>query len=259
MSLAATPFLVLGERRHKTLELAIATHARKWQTHWSGRDAPPEIGVDACSAHPASLWRQGATGVWAGDDGAPTLLVPEDALARLAGVPASETSVASGNHGTRLVDALEAQSVTDLAGRLGGTSIRSCYARTAHSVAEALREAGAHRAVLARIAWHEPRLIVGVVLSPASIASLLGEGARRSAAGLRPRRDGIADEIVHLRMELGVAQLSLGELRELRVGDVIVLDEELGAAGKLVVAGTGGIAARATLGRAECARAVQIC
>jgi flagellar motor switch protein FliM len=80
----------------------------------------------------------------------------------------------------------------------------------------------------------------------------------RDSSPITRRRRAVADESVRVEAMLGEAEVSLRELMQLAVGDVIVLDQPLTAAGRLALP-DGRTLAPAVLGRSGDRRAVSVC
>jgi hypothetical protein len=259
----AQPLLFLGERRRKALAERVALSARRWRQAWAAQAA--DTFEATCEAPEGAGYKEPvasvATSAWElqiGGERVAILLLPHATFAwcvhEAGGVPLDgSTSVAPASLG----DALEREVARSLL-------LEACAVESGEetSVTRAPPESLAEWSRGAR-AWKLPvRSASGrgfvLLLCAARIEMLAPARAVAAVASLAERREAVGENTVTLRALIGETRIPVGELADLALDDVLVLEQGLtdpiavycGQSAAPVVAGN--------LGRSGARRAIKI-
>jgi flagellar motor switch/type III secretory pathway protein FliN len=256
------PLLFLGDNRRQAVRARIADALRRWRQSWV-RDATDtfDVTVEAPSAEGFAAPVAGAvTHCWALELGAQrlaVLLLPHATFAwavqSTGPAPHEATSAAEGS----LADQLEREVASSLLAEIGVVDRRQPIVVSRLSA----HEIGAW-SIHAR-AWTVHARAASArgfsVLVSASRVEMLAPARMATAGGtLEPRRQAIGDNPVAVRGVIGDTSMSVTELAELAVDDVLVLDQALGEPVALVAPDSGRTIAAGSLGRAGPRRAIKL-
>lgn len=260
----AQPLLFLGDTRRSAIAARVAAAARRWRQHWvpgagetfeSTCDAPQAGGFAApVAAVATSCWALDVAG-----ERVAVLLLPHGTFAwcvleagaaslDLGGAFAMDSLAETLEHEvarsllteTCLRDAREAANVT----RLPASELPD-WSRAARAWTLALKTAGCGRGCTLLVA--AARL---EVLAPAR--------ALPRGATLGTRRDSVGENVVTLRAVVGEASMSVTELAELALDDVLVLDQHLAEPVTMIAPDSGAAVVAGNLGRAGARRAIKV-
>jgi hypothetical protein len=257
------PLLFLGERRRQALLERVAAAARRWRQAWAPQstdtfeascDAPEPGGYQAPVASVAtSAWELEIAG-----ERVATLLLPHSTFAWCVHEAGSVPLDGSASVAPRsLGDALEQEVARSLL-------LEACAAerREVASVARAPLDGLGEWSRGARAWTLHVKSAAGrgltLLVSAARIELLAPARAVVSAEALAGRRDAVGENTVTLRAQIGETRIPVGELADLALDDVLVLEQGLtdpiavycGKSAAPVVAGN--------LGRAGARRAIKI-
>lgn len=259
----AQPLLFLGDRRRAALTAGAASAARRWRQHWvpgandtfeADCEAPHAAGF---SAPVATM----ATSCWALDvagERVAVLLLPHGTLAWCV--------LESGAASLDLGAAFAADSLADqLEHEVARTLLAETCLRDSREVASVTRIANPDLAEWSRAAraWTLSLRTAGcargcALLVAASRLELLAPARKPVRGDLLARRDAVGENVVELRALVGETSMSVTELAELAVDDVLVLDQLLTEPVTLVSPGTGAAVAAGNLGRSGARRAIKV-
>jgi flagellar motor switch/type III secretory pathway protein FliN len=261
----APPLLYLGDRRRSAVITRIATASRRWRQMWSPRaDDTFEVVCDEPAAGGFSEpVASVATTCWAldvGGDRTAVLLLPHSTFAWVvhegagAQPPDSAGMPAQGS----IAGTLEHEVARTLL-----TELCAPDARESSSVARLPADSLPEWSRAAR-AWslHVKALLAGrgfcLLVSAASLEVLAPARTIPAERSLAARRDAIGENTVALRAVVGETLLSINELAELALDDVLVLDQHLSEPVSLVGAPSGTPVGAGNLGRAGTRRAIKV-
>jgi len=262
--MSAQPLLFLGDRRREALTARTAAAARRWRQHWvPGADdafdaacaAPHADGFAAPVASVAtSCWALAAAG-----DRIAVLLLPHGTFAWCV----TETGAAALDlGGSYAADSL----AEGLEHEVARTLLAEACLRDAREVATVTRIAADELADWSRgaRAWTLTLQTAGcargcTLLVAASRLEQLAQ-ARAPVRGdaLGARRDAVGENVVALRAVVGEASMSVTELAELALDDVLVLDQRLTEPVTLMSPVNGAAVAAGNLGRSGARRAIKV-
>ena len=249
------PLLLLGATRRAALRDALVSCIESWRARWSTGCDPVELSVQYEGEHTGLRASSTIALTFAsrehGDLG--VLHADADFLPSLLGVAAAVEGAGAAHGIARdfLIETMRSL-CTELAKRAQIVDVVIEPARV--SLAAKLR---ADRLAVDFRAGHGKARVV-LWLSAYAVELLAPRATpKRASPPLVRRRQAIAPEKVKLEAVLGSANVSLRELVQLAVGDVIVLDQPLTRGGHLGLP-YGRIAAQVVLGRSGARRAVSI-
>ena len=252
------PLLLLGDSARAALERSLAASVLDWyRTYAAGQlHVAPRVELAEADSHaraPGSVHYRAVP--------EPALVdfeVPVEYLAALSGLGIAEPAARGSHESGTLAEMIERTSLVRLANAIcAAAGVRVELERAT----EGLRAVGARANAALPVAnvWF-PRLRtpLRLTLSARLVGKLVPPAPRTTGPhGVVSRRIGIADATVPVEAVLGPIEVAWRELRNLRPGDVLVLEEGLAEPGRLVVRG-GAPIAPVILGRRLSARAVQI-
>jgi hypothetical protein len=261
---AVKPLLVLGDRRREALESRVAQALARWRAAWSGQAAESfALEAQEYGGEPhAGLIAGAATHCWAsgGENVDAVLLLPN---ASLSWAVSSSAGTSLGSEVT-LSDTPAESCLASLEHELVGTLFREVLGGSTGGSGPRRLSPGdvdgwARDARCWRLQAQGAGSIRGftLLLSASAIDALLPR-PRLEKASLEPRRAAVGDDRVALRAVLGDTAVSVSDLAQLAVDDVILLDQSLTDSLRLVSARSGAAVAAAQLGRAGPRRAVKL-
>jgi flagellar motor switch/type III secretory pathway protein FliN len=262
--MSTQPLLFLGDKRRSALLARIAECSRRWRQHWVPRaddvfDATSE--APAAGGYPGSVASL-ATSCWglrAADEVLAVLLLPHAtfgwAVQEQGGLAAESVATAGGDS---LAEQLEREVARTLLVEFGGVDQRTRVAVErvpAASLADWSREA---RAWILNVRALGNGRSFTVLLSAARIEALAPARNVAPPDSMASRREAIGENTVSLRAVVGEASMSVNELADLALDDVLVLDQRLGEPVTLVSPASGTAVTAGNLGRSGARRAVKI-
>ncbi|HEY6124845.1 MAG TPA: FliM/FliN family flagellar motor C-terminal domain-containing protein [Steroidobacteraceae bacterium] len=261
----APPLLFLGDRRREAVITRIAAASRRWRQMWSpGADDAFEAVCDApavggFSEPVASV----ATTCWSidvGNERTAVLLLPHSTFAWVVheGAGALPPDSAGMQAPDSVTGKLEYEVARTLLTELCAPEIREPVSVT-RLPADALPDWSRDTR-----AWslHVKAPASGrgfcLLVSAARLELLAPARAVVADKSLAARRDAIGDHTVALRAVVGETSLSINELADLALDDVLVLDQHLSEPVSLVGAPSGTPVGAGNLGRAGSRRAIKV-
>lgn len=251
----AEPLLLIGARRRAALREALVACVQSWRREWSAAADPVRVllaeeveQAGVRGAQPICLsMRSVAHGKLA------SLSADHDALAGWLGV------VAHTEHGSSGVHAIAREFQVEML-----SALCTALARRAR-IDDSIVESTAHverperrgRTLAVTIHPGAARAKTTLLLAPRFIELLLPPRAAVQASAVSRRRHALAEETVQVEAVLGDAEVSLRDLTQLAVGDVIVMELPLRAGGRLTTQ-DGRTIASIALGRCGDRRAISI-
>jgi hypothetical protein len=249
------PLLLLGTKRRAALRDALASCIESWRARWATACDPLEISVPCESEHagPRSSFTIGLTFASREHGELGLLHADADILPSLLGVlaPAETVGAAHGVAREFLIEMMRSL-CTELAKR---AQVKDVLIETARG-SQPTKPRASHLPVALRVGHGKARVVMWLsaraveLLAPPAIA-------KRATLPVTRRREAVAPERVKLEAMLGDADVSLRDLVQLAVGDVIVLDQPLSRGGHLGLP-YGRVVAQVVLGRSGGQRAVSI-
>jgi Type III flagellar switch regulator (C-ring) FliN C-term len=282
------PWLLLGERRRRSLENRVRTAAERWAAHWVAGTVTLSVAVEPAAENPTLEYGEretihfgarGKSGEWLAD-----LRVSHRLVAWAAGLGAPEFSATADLHkmsplGTsplpRLLSPLgeiELELMRGFWGTLIPQALHAPLECLDDAYAEEARRALAKHGLRAACAFGPaPGCGIQSTLSPTMVATLLAE-RRVSYVGESPpgtsplpwlqsltsRRSALAQAPVPLDCCLGSVQVPVRDLHSLQVGDVLVTDIPLDGHAELRVRNKPRSIAEGTLGEVDGRKAIKV-
>ena len=261
----AQPLLFLGDARRSAITVRMASAARRWRQQWipgaddrfdaSCEDPQAEGFAVPVAAVATSCWALEVAG-----ERTAVLLLPHTMFAWCV--------LEAGAQAPDLGGAFAADSIAEkLEQEVARTLLAETCVHDAREVARVERLATAELPEWSRAtrAWtlnlKASSCARGcTLLVAASRLELLAPSRALPRAGdaLGARRDAIGENVVALRAVVGATSMSVTELAELALDDVLVLDQHLSEPVTLVAPGTGAAVVAGSLGRAGARRAIKV-
>jgi flagellar motor switch/type III secretory pathway protein FliN len=258
------PWLLLGERRRRTLELRVQTASERWAAHWVAGTVTLSVAIEPSAKDPMlgygdrksiSFGGRGKSGEWLG-----VLGVPRRLVAWAAGLGAVEFAATDDLDEVSVSGEIELEMVREFWDLL----IPKAVAAPLECLDEALAEEAQltlakHGLRVACTLGAAPGLCIQSTLSPAAVATLLAE-RRVNYVGesLTSRRSALAQTPVTLDCCLGSVQVPVRDLHSLRIGDVLVTDLALDGQAELRVRSKPRSLAAGTIGAVEGRKAIKV-
>jgi flagellar motor switch/type III secretory pathway protein FliN len=272
------PWLLLGERRRRSLENRVRVAAERWAAHWVADTGIPSVAVEPAVENPTleygdpktiAFGARGKSGEWLAK-----LVVPHRVAAWAAGLGAVEFSATADLDEMSPLGTSPLPRLRSPGGEIELELMRGFWATLVpQSVAmdaplESLDDAYADEARLALAKrglrtlcsfGPAPGLSIQATLSPSTVATLLAE-RRGSYVGesLTSRRSAFTQAPVALDCCLGSVQVPVRDLHSLRIGDVLVTDIALDGHAELRVRNKPRPIAAGTLGEVEGRKALKV-
>jgi flagellar motor switch/type III secretory pathway protein FliN len=257
------PLLFLGEKRRQVVTERVADALRRWRQSWSEDAAAQfDVGTEAPTAEGfTSPVASVATTCWALELGAQrlaVLLLPHATFAwavQGAGTPVIDTGPAVA--ADSLAEQLEQEVATSLLSELCQVGRREPLS-VVRLASDALLEWSRGARAWTMHAKASNGRGLSVLLAASRMETLAPARAPVVDATLESRRDSIGANTVSLRGVVGETFLSMSELSELALDDVLVLDQALAEPVTLVAPDSGGRVAAGNLGRVGARRAIKV-
>lgn len=248
------PIVLLGATRRQQLTELLKQSLRDWCHEWGGSQLPHDLEVAAalCRRPGLNSGRAFAFSAATGDVPLLAIVVPMEAHHELLGLPSLRSLADTGGEATTAVvtEALRALCLRMI--RVKAADAVDVSAVQGEKLAQAWNRYGLGVTVKAG-----ERVLMRARLSPQLLLSLLPPSAHQTLEPLSSRRTAIGTEQVAVAAWLGEAEVALGELANLQVGDVILLDANVTDSGHLTLQ-DGRSVARIRLGSAAGRRAMSV-
>jgi len=258
------PWLLLGERRRRTLEHRFQTAAEGWAAQWVAGTATLSVAIEPAAKEPTlvqgdrksiSFGARGKSGEWLG-----LLAAPRHLVAWAAGLGAVEFSTTPDLDEVSVSGEIELEMMRAFWDLLTPNAVAVPLERLDEPIAEEARlRLGKQGLRMACTFGPAPGLRIQSTLSPAAVATLLAE-RRVNYVGesLTSRRSALAQTPVALDCCLGSVQVPVRDLHSLRIGDVLVTDIALDGQAELRVRSKPRSIAAGTIGAVEGRKAIRV-
>jgi flagellar motor switch/type III secretory pathway protein FliN len=254
---AVIPLMLLGDSRRRLLAEHVRASAERWRRAWAD-DPQPRLSVEISAG-------ESFAGRWSSQSGfrartaqgmTLSLFVAARCLPVIAGVrPQVSELIDRPVDPASLAGRLEEEALRHLAREILATA--RAQMASFERVPLGIRQAALAHHALASITLGEADATFSVALDPHLVAATLPpQAAFRHDERVESRRVAIAEETVAVEAMLGQTEVSIRDLAQLAVGDVIVMDELLSDSASLQIQG-GGRVGRIALGRFDGRRAAQ--
>jgi flagellar motor switch/type III secretory pathway protein FliN len=260
------PWLILGKRRRKTMADLMQNAARQWSENWIATPGASTAVAEICNsaAGPESVGRADA---WFG------VRDISGAWLALAAVPRQLAGWASGAVAAELVGTIRSQELS-LTSEIEGDLMEAFWTALTNQIGSPMGslirvDAGAlagARQSLAKESLQltcsfasKPVMNINWTLSSRIVAILLAESPT-GVDGERPtlRRVAVAEAPVTVDCRLATVELPVGDLRSLRLGDVLLTELRIDGRAEIGVRGKVGSLAEGTLGDSDGRRSIRI-
>jgi len=253
----AIPIMMLGDTRRRVLADHVRAGVERWRRSWA-EDPNSRISVEISAG-------ESFTGRWSSQSGFQAksaqgmtlyLYVAARCLPAIAGLrPLLSDGVDRPVEPASLAGHLQDEALRQLARELLGTA--RAEMASFERIPLGIRHGALARHALASITLGEAEATFSVALDPHLLAALLPPQATcKQGERIESRRVAVVEQSVAVEAVLGQTDVSILDLTQLRVGDVIVMDELLSDSGSFQVEG-GGRVGRISIGRIDGRRAVQ--
>ena len=258
------PWLLLGERRRRTLEHRVQTAAERWVAHWVAgtvtlsvvfERAAQDRRLEYGERKSISFGARGKSGEWHG-----VLGVPRRLVAWAAGLAAVEFSAIADPDEVSVSGEIELEMVREFWDLLVPKAVAAPLERLDEAIAEEAQLTLAKQGLRVACTFGPaPGLCIQSTLSPAAVATLLAERQINYVGeSLTPRRFALAQTPVALDCCLGSVQVPVRDLHSLRIGDVLVTDIALDGRAELRVRSKPRSIAAGTIGAVEGRKAIKV-
>jgi hypothetical protein len=255
----AVPFVLLGDKHCATLRLLLMQCVSTWWSGWKNSTDVIEVELrDDAAAAELKHVRTSGDYVLARDASGKSLVAvraSSEFMGALSGIPAMSSFAAAGEMAQQLrIEVLKSLCAAVLTRAKASDAVVDVLPPTQRVPATARGS----RSVCANVSLGTTKGVVTLVLMPALVELF---GLHRTAMlpqdGLSRRHAAIREECVRVEAVLGSVEVTLLDLANLAVGDVIVLDQPLGQAGHLATP-DGACITKIVLGRTGAQRAVSM-
>lgn len=253
---ATEPIVFLGASRRQRLTQWLQQACDDWRQQWSGNSQASfevEIADALCRRPSLPAARQLA---FATDGAAGHLLiaaVPAEMQCELLGVTAPRTLVEGTSETSNAVLAEALQALCQRVARAKSSEAMPAAPLAGDNLARAWSDYGLTVTVKTGV----DRVLLRLRLFPQLLLAILPNEAAKPTDVLTSRRNAIGEESVEVQAWLGDAEVTLGELAALQIGDVILLDTSVSGTGQLTLP-DGRAIAPVCLGSAAGHRAVSV-
>jgi Type III flagellar switch regulator (C-ring) FliN C-term len=221
MSDTAMPYLLLGEERTALLRARLLHAMQAWQQHWFARVAPLDLTIEPAVASPGM---SSLSVVFAASQPVLHIGASEEFVARSLGLQAM--SAPGGSSGMQAVLARSLQ--LEMLQHLGQIVLQPSGVQASFLPTEAED----FELCIDTLRWwyagfSQPHSFerLAMLIHPMIVAGLLPL-QQSVLAALNSRRAAIGSEVVEVEAWLGEVRLSLRDFTTLRVGDVLVLEDD---------------------------------
>jgi hypothetical protein len=256
-SASVTPITLLGDTRRRVLAEHVRASVERWRRSWA-EDSSSRISVEISRG-------ESFTGRWSSQSGFQAksaqgmtlhLFVAARCLPAIAGLrPLASDTADRQVDPASLAGRLEHEALGNLARELLGAARAPMV--SFERVPLGIRQAALTHHAVASITLGEAEATFSVALDPSLVAALLPpQVGFKQDERVEPRRVAVAAQSVEVEAVLGQTDVSIRDLAQLAVGDVIVMDELLSDPGSFQIEG-GERVGRISIGRFDGRRAVQ--
>jgi flagellar motor switch/type III secretory pathway protein FliN len=251
---ATEPIIFLGASRRERLTQLLQQACEDWRQQWSGNSHASfevEIADNLCRRPALPGGRQLA---FATDGAAGRLLiaaVSAEMQCEVLGVAAPRTIEGT----SETSNAVFAEALQALCQRV--VRVKSNEAMTAALAGDNLARGWGDYGLTVTVKTGVDRVLLRLRLLPQLLLAMLPSEAAKPTDVLTSRRNAIGNESVAVQAWLGDAEVTLGELAALQIGDVILLDTSVSGTGQLTLP-DGRAIAPVCLGSAAGHRAVSV-
>jgi hypothetical protein len=253
----AIPIMLLGDTRRRVLADHVRAGVERWRRSWA-EDPNSRISVEISTG-------ESFTGRWSSQSGFQAksaqgmtlyLYVAARCLPAIAGLRPLTSDVADRSvDPASLAGRLQEEALRHLAREILGAA--RVQMASFEKVPLGIRHAALVRHAVASITLGEAEATFSVALDPLLLAALLPpQVAFKQDERVESRRAAVVEQSVEVEAVLGQTDVSIRDLAQLSVGDVIVMDELLSDSGSFQVEG-GGRVGRISFGCIDGRRAVQ--
>lgn len=259
--MSVQPLLFLGERRRRALVERFAAAARRWRKAWTLSDEGFEVTCEPVTESGQAPVGAAATSAWqyeVADERVAVLLLPHGTFAWAVHEAGAQPLDGGASHPAEsLAEDLEREVARSLLVEALGTDARE-VANVSRLPADELPEWGKTARAWKLHARSSAGRTFTLLVSSARVDALAPARAVALTTALQSRRDAVGENTVGLRVVLGETAVPVGELAELSVDDVLVLDQSLTEPVSLVCGTSGAPVGAGNLGRAGAHRAIKI-
>lgn len=247
------PVVLLGASRRQRLVQLLRQAVEEWRQQWSGGSHlafEVDVAEALCRKPAASVGRAFAFSAAAGEHRLLAISVPLEAQYELLGIPAPRSIIEGGGETASAVVAEALRALCSKLARSPGVNVTALAAEKVPSV-------WGQYGLTVTVKTAGERVLLRARLFPELLVAMLPSQPVKAAEPLVSRRSAIGMEPVGVQAWLGEAEVSLGELANLQIGDVILLEANLSGAGHLALP-DGRELAQIRLGSAAGSRAVSV-
>ena len=225
--------ILLGDSRRRRLAQALEQSLDDWRQRWGGNHQSSfevEIAESLCR-RPASIGNRHLA--FSADDATGHLLVaavPVEMQSELLAVGASRITIEGAGE---IANAVFIEAMHALCLRLvraGSVENVNVTGLSGDGLGHAWQQYG-----LTVTVKNVDRVLLRMRLSPRLVLAMLPSQASKLTEALASRRTAISSEPVDVQAWLGEAEVTLGELAQLQVGEVILLDTSMTGTGQLAL------------------------
>lgn len=250
------PIVLLGPSRRQRLTRLLKQAIEEWRHQWSGGNhgaVEVDVAEALCRRPTLSVGRALAFSTDAGEDRLLVISAPLEAQHELLGLPAPRSVVDGGGE---TASAVVGEALRALCLRLARAK-DGIGANVTELSSEKLPQTWGQYGLTVIVKSVGERVLLRARLFPELLVAMLPCPSSKAAEPLPSRRNAIGVETVGVQAWLGEAEVSLGELANLQVGDVILLEATLNGAGHLALS-DGRQLAQIRLGSAAGQRAISV-
>ena len=250
----AQPWLLLGERRRRSLESRVRTAAERWAAHWIASPVTVSVAIQQAKdvvQQPPLRFAARRQGEWLAQ-----IAVPSHLVAWAAGLDAVEFSATSAFDRVSFSDEIELELLRGFWCLLAPRAVAEEAPLERHGDSPAPSKIGVSVLCDFGVA---PGCNIQLTLSPIMFATLLAERPSSYVGeSLTSRRSAFTQAAVALDCCLGSVQVPVRELHSLRIGDVLVTDIALDGHAELRVRNKPRPIAAGTLGTVSGRKALKV-
>lgn len=255
-SASCEPIVLLGASGRQRLTQMFKQALDDWRQQWSGGALGTfevDVAESLCRRPAMTAGRASSFSAAAGEARLLAISAPVEAHHELLGLPAPRSIVDGGGE---TASAVVGEALRALSSRLARIK-ESIGVNVTELPHEKLPQVWAQYGLTVIVKSAGERVLLRARLFPELLAAMLPSQAGKPAEPLLSRRSAIGVETVGVQAWLGEAEVSLSELANLQVGDVILLEASLNGAGHLALT-DGRQLAQIRLGSAAGHRAVSV-
>jgi flagellar motor switch/type III secretory pathway protein FliN len=226
--------MLLGTSRRERLTQLLQHTCGDWRQQWSGGlqgSFEVEIAESLCRRPTLPAGRQLAFGLEGAAGRLLIATVPVEMQCDLLGVPTSRTVAESTSDTANAVFAEAMQALCQRIARAKSTEAMTIAPLAGDNLARAWSAYG----LTITLKLSADRVLLRLRMFPQLLLAMLPSQGIKPMDPLTSRRSAIGNEKVDVQAWLGEAEVTLGELANLQLGDVILLDTNISGAGHLAL------------------------